>query len=57
MLHSVGLSVDWINNKVYYVDGSSDYIGVVDFTNNVFRRLITGNLGNIEDIIVDPITR
>ena len=53
----VGLSVDWINNKVYYVDGWFHYIGVVDFTNNVFKRLITNNLGNIEDIIVDPTTR
>ena len=53
-----GLSVDWINNKIYFVEtGSStrnDYIGVLDFINNQFMKLITTSVGDLEDIVVDP---
>ena len=60
VLYAVGLSVDWINNKIYYVDNNSGrehYIGVLDFTNNQFKKLITASTGNLQDIIVDPTTR
>ena len=50
----VGLSVDWINNKIYYVD---HYIGVLDFMNSQFKKLITFSVGSLHDIIVDPTTR
>lgn len=60
-IHAVGLSVDWINNKIYYVDGhysrGSDYIGVLDFINGQFKKLITTSVGNLQDIVVDPTTR
>ena len=59
--HAVGLSVDWINNKIYFVEShystGNDYIGVLDFNNNQFMKLITTSVGNIEDVIVDPTTR
>ena len=56
-----GLSVDWINNKIYFVDDryytrGNDYIGVLDITNSQYKRLIT-SAGNLQDIIVDPTTR
>ena len=49
-----GLSVDWINNKIYFVN---NFIGVLDFTNNQFMKLITTSVGYLEDILVDPTTR
>ena len=58
--YTVGLSVDWINKKIYYVDnnnGRECYIGVLDFINNQFKKLITASTGNLQDIIVDPTTR
>ena len=57
-MHTGGLSVDWINNKIYFVDDrGNDYIGVLDFINNQFMELITTSVGNLEDIVVDPTTR
>ena len=60
-MHAVGLSVDWINNKLYYVDNQystvGDYVGVLDFLNNQFMKLITTDVGNLQDIIVDPTTK
>ena len=61
--HAVGLSVDWINNKIYFVKSrysystGNNYIGVLDFANNHFMKLITISIGYIEDIVVDPTTR
>ena len=59
--HAVGLSVDWINNKIYFVEShystANDYIGVLDFANNHFMKLITTSVGNIEDVVVDPTMR
>ena len=59
--HTGGLSVDWINNKIYFVNDhygrGNDYIGVLDFTNNQFMELITTSVGNLEDVVVDPTTR
>ena len=61
LIHAGGLSVDWINNKIYFVDDyystGNDYIGVLDFNNNQFMKLITTSVGNLEDVVVDPTTR
>ena len=59
--HAGGLSVDWINDKIYFVESNygtgNDYIGVLDFVNNHFMKLITTSVGNLEDVVVDPTTR
>ena len=61
--HAVGLSVDWINNKIYFVESyyrynaQNDYIGVLDFANNHYMKLITTSVGNLEDVVVDPTMR
>ena len=35
----------------------NDYIGVLDFVKNHFMKLITTSVGNLEDVVVDPIMR
>ena len=61
--HAVGLSVDWINNKIYFVESyyryniRNDYIGVLDFANNHYMKLITTSVGNLADVVVDPTMR
>ena len=52
--HAGGLSVDWINDNLYYV---YSYIGVLDLTTNIHKRLITERIGTLYDIIVDPTKR
>ena len=56
---TVDLSVDWISDKLYYLDVCYRYIGVVDLATNQYKILVSND--NITHdsygIVVDPKTR
>ena len=53
-----GLSVDWVNGKLYWTDATLQHIKVYDTTTGNRRVLIrTGNTTNPRAIVVDPSTR
>ena len=53
-----GLSVDWVNEKLYWTDATLQHIEVYDTTNGNRRVLIrTGNTTKPRAIVVDPATR
>ena len=53
-----GLSVDWVNGKLYWTDGALQHIEVYDTTSGNRRVLIrTGSSTELLAIVVDPSTR
>ena len=53
-----GLSVDWVNEKLYWTDARLQHIEVYDTTTGNHRVLIrTGNTTIPRAIVVDPSTR
>ncbi|MGH0147971.1 UNVERIFIED_CONTAM: hypothetical protein FKN15_040972 [Acipenser sinensis] len=48
------LAVDWVNNKLYVVEGSVNRIDMVDLDGKNRVTLIAENLGNPRGIAVDP---
>uniref|UniRef100_A0A3B3R2I7 Low density lipoprotein receptor-related protein 2a n=1 Tax=Paramormyrops kingsleyae TaxID=1676925 RepID=A0A3B3R2I7_9TELE len=48
------LAVDWVNNKLYVVEGSVNRIDMVDLDGNNRVTLIAENLGNPRGLAVDP---
>ncbi|XP_066544684.1 low-density lipoprotein receptor-related protein 2a isoform X1 [Amia ocellicauda] len=48
------LAVDWVNNKLYVVEGSVNRIDMVDLDGDNRVTLIAENLGNPRGIAVDP---
>ena len=53
-----GLSVDWVNEKLYWTDGTFQHIEMYDTTSGNRRVLIrTGNTTTPRAIVVDPSTR
>lgn len=60
LILTVAISIDWINDKLYYIDASRTphYIGVLDIITTMFKKLIIGaSQSRLHDIIVDPTTR
>lgn len=53
-----GLAMDWINNKLYYVERGvwDQYIGVFDITTSKYKVLPI-DVGAPYDIVVDPMKR
>jgi len=51
-----GLAVDWLGYNVYWVDGSQRLIGVVSFNGLLRRNLITTEMEQPHDIVVDPLS-
>ena len=51
-----GLTVDWINKKLYWTDAGSDVIEVAEFNGRHRMTLITTGLGNPRAIVVHPIS-
>jgi len=57
-LITVGLSVDWINRKLYWTDATLQHIEVYDISTSIRKVLIeTGNTTRPQAIVVDPATR
>ena len=53
-----GLSVDWVNGKLYWTDATLQHIEVYDTTTGNRRVLIrTGSTTRPRPIVVDPSTR
>ena len=53
-----GLSVDWVNEKLYWTDVTLQHIEVYDTTTGIRRVLIrTGSTTKPRAIVVDPSTR
>ena len=53
-----GLSVDWVNGKLYWTDATLKHIEVYDMQTRIRRVLIrTGNSTTPRAIVVDPATR
>lgn len=50
--------MDWISDKLYYVDYCNDYIGVLDLATYQYKMLINDyRIEYNSDIVVDPTTR
>ena len=59
-LNTESLSVDWVNNKIYWTDISERRIGVIDLlgkNNYKYDLLSTGENSSPRGIAVDPTTR
>ena len=56
---TVDLSVDWISDKLYYLDKCNRYIGVVDLATNQYKILVSNDniMPRSYSIVVDPKTR
>ena len=54
--YAVDLSMDWISDKLYYVDNLYRHIGVVDLATNQYKILVS-NADITYYIIVNPTTR
>ena len=53
-----GLSVDWVNGKLYWTDATLKHIEVYDMQTGIRKVLIrTGNTTSPRAIVVDPATR
>ena len=53
-----GLSVDWVNEKLYWTDTTLKQIEVYDMQTGIRKVLIrTGNTTSPRAIVVDPATR
>ncbi|ESO96765.1 hypothetical protein LOTGIDRAFT_51280, partial [Lottia gigantea] len=49
-----GLAVDWISNKIYWVESNLDQIEVAEFNGTNRRTLIAGNMTSPRAIVLDP---
>ena len=63
-VHSVDLSIDWITDKIYWIDTNLDFIGVLDLKAGVHKTLV--NISNEYQshyyrldsaMVIDPSTR
>ena len=51
-----GLAVDWLGLNVYWVDGAQKLVGVITFDGSSRRNLISTELDQPHDIVVDPLS-
>ena len=51
-----GLAVDWLGYNVYWTDGSQRLIGVISFDGLLRRHLISTEMEQPHDIVVDPLS-
>jgi len=49
-----GLAVDWIAERIYFVDSSRDHIEVADFDGNHRSILVAGDMDSPRALAVDP---
>ena len=54
---SDGLAVDWINDKLYWVDAVTAKIEVANLDGSNRTVLFANNIGILRAIVVDPTTR
>ena len=54
---SDGLAVDWINDKLYWVDADTAKIEVANLDGSNRTVLFANNIGILRAIVVDPTTR
>ena len=57
ILFTVGVSVDWINNKLYWADADTSKIEVSNLDGSNRTVLFANNIGILRAIIADPTTR
>ena len=56
--HTEGIAVDWINNKLYWTDVETRWIGVLDLTTRYYGMLLTTQSDvRPREIVADPTTR
>jgi integrin beta 2 len=51
-----GLAVDWFGFNLYWVDGTHKLVGVISFDGLLRRHLISSDLDQPHDIVVDPLS-
>ena len=51
-----GLAVDWFGLNLYWVDGTHKLVGVISFDGLLRRHLISNDLDQPHDIVVDPLS-
>lgn len=51
-----GVAVDWLGLNVYWVDGTHKVLGVMSFDGLLRRHLISTNMEQPHDIVVDPLS-
>ena len=49
-----GLAVDWIAERIYFVDSSRDHIEAADFDGNHRSILVAGDMDSPRALAVDP---
>ena len=54
---SDGLAVDWINDKLYWMDADTARIEVANLDGSNRTVLFANNIGILRAIVVDPTTR
>jgi len=54
---SIGIAVDWINDKLYWTDSSTKLIEVSDLDGSNRLALIWSNLDLPRPIVLDPFNR
>lgn len=55
---SEGLSMDWVNNKLYFTDSGLGIVGVFDPVHFYYKVLVrTGQFTQPRAIVLDPNTR
>lgn len=51
-----GLAVDWLGLNLYWVDGTHKLVGVVSFDGLLRRHLVSTDLDQPHDVVVDPLS-
>lgn len=51
-----GLAVDWLGLNLYWVDGTHKLVGVISFDGRLRRHLISTEMDQPHDIVVDPLS-
>lgn len=51
-----GLAVDWLGLNVYWIDAAQKIIGAISFDGRLRRHLISSELDQPHDIVVDPLS-
>lgn len=51
-----GISIDWLNEKIYWVEGRLSHIEVANLDGTGRMSLISGNMRNPRAIAVDPLS-
>lgn len=50
--------MDWVNNKLYWTDVQTRWIGVMDLNSRFYKALLVIEAGaSPREIVVDPTTR